>query len=121
MNADDIIARIQNLPTEQESREWALELGTPQGKKVCYCETVSPLWKILENITALKGGERSYRYVGILRLPDGPRFSRTFDGQQIFPFGSLDQLHEALEFERQIQRARDGLTAQDKKQNIGLF
>jgi len=121
MNADDIIAQIQALPAEEEGREWALELGTPQGKQVRYSETVSPLWKILEGISALQGGEMPFRYVGVLRLPEGPRFSRTFDGQQVFPFGNLGQIHEALEVERQIQRARDGLTVEEKRQKLRIF
>ena len=58
MNADDIISEIQKLPAEQEGREWALELGTSEGKQVRYSETVFPIWGILENITALhQGGE----------------------------------------------------------------
>lgn len=121
MNADAIIAQIQALPTEQEGREWAVELGTPEGKQVRYSANVSPLWEILENITALQGGEMPFRYAGILRLPDGPSFSRTFDGQQGFPFGNLNQIHEALEVERQAQRAKAGLWGQDEQAKIKIF
>jgi len=110
MNAEAIISQIHALPDGQEGREWALEFGAPEGKQVRYSETVSPLWAILEALTALhQGGEMPFRYVGILRLPDGPSHSRTFDGQQIFPFGSLNQIREALEIERVNKQSIDGL------------
>lgn len=110
MNADAIISLIQALHDEQEGREWALELGTADGKQVRYSATVSPLWEILEVITALhSSGEMPFRYAGILRLPDGPSFSRTFDGQQVFPFGSVNQIHKAMEIERLNQHSIDGL------------
>lgn len=122
MNADAIIAQIQKLPAAQESREWALELGAPEGKQVRYCATVSPLWEILENITALhQGGEIPFRYVGILRLPDGPSHSRTFDGQQIFPFGRIELITEAVEIERLNQQSIDGLTMQAEPPGLSGF
>ena len=120
MNAAELNSQMQNLPTDQEGREWALEVGAPEGKQVRYSETVSPLWEILEAITALhQRGEMLFRYAGILRLPDGPRFSRTFDGQQIFPFGDLARISEALEVERQIQQAKDRLSVQEEP--LGLI
>lgn len=119
MNAAEIISQIHDLPTEQEGREWALELGAPEGKQVRYSETVSTLWEILEVITALhRSGEMPFRYAGVLRLPDGPSFSRTFDGQQIFPFGDLERIREALEIEMQIQQAKDGLSGQDEQTKL---
>ena len=122
MNAADIISQIQNLPAEQEGREWAIEWGTAEGKQVRYSANVSPLWEILETITALhRSGEMPVRYAGILRLPDGPSFSRTFDGQQIFPFGDLDQINEVLEIERQAQRAKGGLIGQEEQQKVEIF
>lgn len=115
------MSQIQALPAEQEGREWALELETSEGKQVRYSETVSPLWDILENIMALQGGEMQFRYAGILRLPNGLSFSRIFDRQRIVPFGNLNRIHDALEVEGQLQRARDGLTAQEKQQKIEIF
>jgi hypothetical protein len=113
MNADDIISQIQNLPAEQEGREWALELGIAEGKQVRYSETVSPLWEILETITHLhRSREKRFRYAGILRLPRGPSFSQTFEGQQVFAFGKLNQILRALEIERQNQQAKAGLNVQ---------
>ncbi|MFZ4777095.1 MAG: hypothetical protein ACOYM3_17125 [Terrimicrobiaceae bacterium] len=122
MNADAIISQIQKLPTDQEGREWALELGTAEGKHVRYSANVSPLWTILEAITALhQGGEMPFKYAGILRLPDGPSFSNTFDGQQIFPFGSRNQITEAHEIERQVQQSIEGLSIQEEPQKIEIF
>ena len=122
MNADDIISQIQNLSAEEEGREWALELGAPEGKQVRYSETVFPIWGILENITALhRREEMPFKYAGILRLPTGSSYSRTFDGQQVFPFGDLDRIKEALEVERQIQQAKGGLSGQDKPAKVKIF
>jgi len=122
MNADAIIAQIQNLPAEQEGREWALELGAPEGKQIRYCVTVLPLWGILENITALhRCGEMPFRYAGILRLPTGSSYSRTFDGQQLLPFGDLARIKEALEIERQIQQSIDGLSEQARQAKLKIF
>lgn len=122
MNADAIIAIIQALPKDQEGRGWALELGTPEGKQVRYSETISALWELLEAITALQqGGEMLFRYAGILRLPDGPSFSRTFEGQQIFPFGDIERITEALLVERQNQQDKSGLIGQDEAHEIDIF
>ena len=122
MNADDIISQIQNLPAEQEGREWALELGAPEGKQVRYCETVSPLWEILENITALhRRGEIPFKYAGIIRLATGSSYSISFDGQQLLPFGRIEQIKEALEIERQIQQSIDGLTIQAEPPGLSGF
>ena len=122
MNADDIIAQIQNLPAEQEGREWALELGTSEGKQVRYSETVFPFWGILENITALhRRGEMPFKYAGILRLLSGSSYSRTFDGQQVFPFGDLDPIKEALEAERQNQQSKAGLSEQERQAKLKTF
>ena len=122
MNADDIISEIQKLPAEQEGREWALELGTSEGKQVRYSETVFPIWGILENITALhRRGEMPFKYAGILRLPTGSSYSRTFDGQQLLPFGDLARFKEALEIERQNQQSIDGLSGQDKPAKVKIF
>lgn len=119
MNADDIISQIEALSDEQEGREWALELGTPEGKQVRFCETVSPLWKILEGISA-RHGEMPFQYVGVLRLPDGPSYSRTFDGE-VFPFGNLNSIQEALEIEMQNQQSIDGLSEQERHSEINIF
>ena len=122
MNADDIISQIQNLPAEQEGREWALELGTGEGKQVRYSETVFPIWGILENITALhQCGEMPFKYAGILRLPTGSSYSRTFDGQQLLPFGDLARIKEALEAERQIQQSIGGLGGQPEPAKVKIF
>ena len=122
MNADAIISQIQALPDEQEGMEWALELGAPEGKQVRYCETVLPLWEILENITALhRRGEMPFRYAGILRLPTGSSYSRTFDGQQLLPFGDLARIREALEIERQIQQSKGGLSEQERQAKLKIF
>ena len=122
MNADAIIAQIQLLPDEQEGREWALELGAPEGNQVRYSETVSPLWDILEVITALhRSGEMPFKYAGILRLATGSSYSKTFDGQQLLPFGDLARIKEALEVERQIQQAKGGLSGQDKPAKVKIF
>jgi len=121
MNAAELNSQIQALPTDQEGREWALELGTPEGKQVRYSETVSPLWEILETISALhQGGEMPLRYAGILRLPDGPSYSRTFDGQQLLPLGELDRIHKVLEVERQNQQDIDGLRGQAEQPEIEI-
>ena len=122
INADDIISQIQNLPAVQEGREWALELGAGEGKHVRYSETVSALWTILKAITVLhRGGEIPFRYVGILRLPDGPSYSRTFDGQQIFPFGRIELITEALEIERLNQQSIDELGVTHEEHGLRGF
>lgn len=122
MNAETIISEIQKLPAEQEGREWALELGTSEGKKVRYSETVFPIWGILENITALhQGGEMPFKYAGILRLPTGSSYSRTFDGQQLLPFGRIELITEALEIERLNQQSIDGLGVQPEPAKVKIF
>jgi len=122
MNADAIIAQIQLLPDEQEGREWALELGAPEGNQVRYSETVSPLWDILEVITALhRSGEMPFKYAGILRLATGSSYSKTFDGQQLLPFGDLARIKEALEIERQIQQSKGGLSEQERQAKLKIF
>lgn len=122
MNAADIISEIQKLPAEQEGREWALELGTSEGKQVRYSETVFPIWGILENITALhQGGEMPFKYAGILRLPTGSSYSRTFDGQQLLPFGDLARIKEALEVEMQNQQSKGGLSEQERQAKLKIF
>ncbi|TSA32094.1 MAG: hypothetical protein D4R65_10155 [Verrucomicrobiaceae bacterium] len=121
MNADDIISQIQALPAEEDGREWALELETAEGKQVRFCETVSPLWEILGNIMALEGGEMQFRYAGILRLPTGSSYSRTFDGQQLLPFGDLARIKEALEVEMQNQQSKGGLSEQERQAKLKIF
>jgi len=122
MNADAISSQIQTLPDEQAGREWALEVGTSEGKQVRYSETVFPIWGILENITALhQCGEMPFKYAGILRLPTGSSYSRTFDGQQLLPFGDLARIKEALEIERQIQQAKGGLSEQERQAKLKIF
>lgn len=122
MNADAIIARIQALPDGQEGREWALELGTPEGKHVRYSAEVSPLWTILEGISTLhQGGEMPFRYARILRLADGSGYSRTFNEQQLLHFGDLARIREALEVEKQIQQAKGGLGGQDEQAKLEIF
>jgi hypothetical protein len=122
MNAADIISQIQNLHAEQEGREWAFELGTSEGKQVRYSETLFPFWGILENITALhRRGEMPFRYAGILRLPTGSSYSRTFDGQQLLPFGDLARIKEALEIERQNQQSIGGLGGRAESAKVKIF
>ena len=122
MNADAIISQIQLLPDEEEGREWALELGAPAGKQVRYSETASPLWDILEAITALhRSGEMPFKYAGILRLATGSSYSKTFDGQQLLPFGRIEQINEALEIERQNQQSIDGLSEQERQAKLKIF
>ena len=122
MNADDIISQIQNLPAEQGGREWAIEWGTAEGKQVRYCETVSPLWDILEAITALhRSGEMPFKYAGILRLATGSSYSKTYDGQQLLPFGDLARIKEALEIERQNQQSIDGLSELERQAKLKIF
>lgn len=121
MNAETIISQIQALPAEEEGREWALEVETAEGKQVRFCETVSPLWEILGNIMALEGGERQFRYAGILRLPTGIGYSQTFGKQRIVPFGRIEQIKEALEIERQGQQSIDGLSEQERQAKLKIF
>ena len=122
MNKADIISKIQALPAEQEDRAWALEMGTSEGKEVRYSKAVTPLWEILENITALHQlGEMPFVYAGILRLPNGSSYSITFNGQQIFPFGDLNQIKDALEIEKKNQQAIARLRGEEKEYDIEIW